>query len=210
MIRNVMQKDKTPIAPVLRPDLLFQMVDNDIIGPFEPPSSKGHRFVLCLVDQHTRWAETVPLTSSTAKATCEVLLTIFKRTGVPNVIASDNGTYFNSQLTEEFERRTSESLRFFTPLYPQSNGLVERFIKILKGMLHHAIREEPRNWHAKLPFILWAYREIPNRTTGGGIISIALRSEIRGSTVNFEEHVVKRAEGSSTGHYSYIQLSAKA
>ncbi|GBO37504.1 hypothetical protein AVEN_113960-1 [Araneus ventricosus] len=53
----------------------------------------------------TRDGLTLPLTSLTAKATCEALLTIFMRTGIPNVIASDNGTNFNPSLTQEFEKR---------------------------------------------------------------------------------------------------------
>lgn len=166
MTRRIQQKDRTPITPVTRPSLPFQVVNVDLIGPIQPPSSKGHRYILCMVDQHTRWAEAVPLTSLNAKATCEALLSIFMRTGIPNVIASDNGTNFHSALTQEFERRIGSSPRFSTPSYPQSNGLVERFNQTLKRMLHHVIREEPRNWHTKIPFILWAYREVPNSTTG--------------------------------------------
>lgn len=166
MVRGVRQMDRAPISPVARPELPFQIVNIDIIGPIEPASLGRYKYVLCLVDQHTRWAEAVPLTSLSAKTTCEALLTIFMRTGVPAVIASDNGTNFNSQLTREFERLMGASPRFSTPLYPQSNGLVERFNKTLKGMLHHVIRENPKNWHTKIPFVLWAYREVPNRTTG--------------------------------------------
>ncbi|GFW58122.1 retrovirus-related Pol polyprotein from transposon 17.6 [Trichonephila clavipes] len=33
-------------------------------------------------------------------------------------------------------------------------------------MLHHIIREEGRSWHRHIPFLLWAYREVPNATTG--------------------------------------------
>ncbi|GBM25387.1 Pro-Pol polyprotein [Araneus ventricosus] len=159
-------KDRVPITPVARPELPFQVVNIDIIGPIDPPSAKGHIYVLCLVDQHTRWAEALPLTSLTAKATCEALLTIFMRTGVPNVIASDNGTNFNASLTQEFEKRMGSSPRFSTPLHPESNGLVERFNQTLKKMLHHVILEETRSWHTKIPFVLWAYREVPNSTTG--------------------------------------------
>ncbi|GFY15973.1 retrovirus-related Pol polyprotein from transposon opus [Trichonephila clavipes] len=39
----------------------------DLIGPIDPPSSKGRKYILCLVDQHTRWGEAVPLTSLSAK-----------------------------------------------------------------------------------------------------------------------------------------------
>ncbi|GBM64957.1 hypothetical protein AVEN_66142-1 [Araneus ventricosus] len=58
------------------------------------------------------------------------------------------------------------SPRFSTPLHPEWNGLVERFNQTLKKMLHHVILEEPRSWHTKIPFVLWAYREVPNSTTG--------------------------------------------
>ncbi|GFU58021.1 hypothetical protein TNCV_3574481 [Trichonephila clavipes] len=39
----------------------------DLIGPIDPPSSKGHAYTLCLVDQHTRWGEARPVTSLSAK-----------------------------------------------------------------------------------------------------------------------------------------------
>ncbi|GFW04357.1 RT_RNaseH domain-containing protein [Trichonephila clavipes] len=43
----------------------------DLIGPIDPPSSKEHKYILCLVDQHTRWGEAVPLTSLSAKVHCD-------------------------------------------------------------------------------------------------------------------------------------------
>jgi ribosomal protein L21E len=159
-------KDRTPITPVARPELPFQVVNVDLIGPIDPPSSKGHKYILCMVDQHTRWAEAIPLCSLNAKSTCEALLTIFTRTGIPNIIATDNGTNFNAKLTTEFEKRLGASPRFSTPAYPQSNGLVERFNRTLKNMLRNIIREEGRGWHLQLPYALWAYREVPNVTTG--------------------------------------------
>jgi transposase InsO family protein len=88
------------------------------------------------------------------------------RTGIPEIIASDNGTNFNAKLTIEFEKRLGASPKFSTPIYPESNGLVERFNRTLKGMLHHIVRTEGRNWHSLIPYALWAYREIPNATTG--------------------------------------------
>ncbi|GFW69799.1 retrovirus-related Pol polyprotein from transposon 297 [Trichonephila clavipes] len=33
-------------------------------------------------------------------------------------------------------------------------------------MLHHINREKGRSWHRHIPFLLWAYREVPNATTG--------------------------------------------
>ena len=36
----------------------------------------------------------------------------------------------------------------------------------MKNALHHVIRESPREWHKAIPHIVWAYREVPNSTTG--------------------------------------------
>ncbi|GFX25642.1 retrovirus-related Pol polyprotein from transposon opus [Trichonephila clavipes] len=82
LTRSVRIKDRSPITPVARPELPFQVVNMDLIGPIDPPSSKGHTYILCLVDQHTRWGEARPVTSLSAKVTREALLKIFSRTGI--------------------------------------------------------------------------------------------------------------------------------
>src|SRR6218665_2317796 len=33
-------------------------------------------------------------------------------------------------------------------------------------MIHHAIIDNPRQWHKIIPFTVWAIREVPNATTG--------------------------------------------
>ncbi|GFW82964.1 protein NYNRIN [Trichonephila clavipes] len=96
VIRSV---DKIPITPVSRPELPFQVVNVDLIGPVDPVSSQGHKYILCLIDQHSRWPEAIPLKSLTAKSTCEALLEIFSRTGIPEVIVMDNATNFTANLT---------------------------------------------------------------------------------------------------------------
>ena len=50
---------------------------------------------------------------------------------------------------------------------PEGNSLVERWNQSLKNILHHIfIFDDPRSWDRKIPYLLWAYREIPNATTG--------------------------------------------
>ncbi|GFU12201.1 retrovirus-related Pol polyprotein from transposon opus [Trichonephila clavipes] len=65
VIRSV---DKIPITYVSRPKLPFQVVNVDLIGPVDPVSSQGHKYILCLMDQHSRWPEAIPLKSLTARA----------------------------------------------------------------------------------------------------------------------------------------------
>ncbi|GFV52144.1 hypothetical protein TNCV_5070651 [Trichonephila clavipes] len=154
VIRSV---DKIPITPVSHPELPFQVVNVDLIGPVDPASSQGHKYILCLMDQHSRWPEAIPLKS---------LLEIFSRTGIPEVIVMDNATNFTASLTQEFLKILGACPRFSTPYHPEGNGLIERWNQTLKNMLHHIIREEGRSWHRHIPFLLWAYREVPNATTG--------------------------------------------
>lgn len=52
--RNDRVSDRAPITPVTRPDNPFEVVNVDLIGPIEPPSSRGHKYILCLVDQMSR------------------------------------------------------------------------------------------------------------------------------------------------------------
>ncbi|GFV33097.1 retrovirus-related Pol polyprotein from transposon opus [Trichonephila clavipes] len=82
LTRSVRVEDRSPITPWTRPELPFQVVNMDLIGPIDPPSSKGHKYILCLVDQQTRCGEAVPLTSLSAKETCEALLNICLRTEI--------------------------------------------------------------------------------------------------------------------------------
>ncbi|GFW22454.1 retrovirus-related Pol polyprotein from transposon 412 [Trichonephila clavipes] len=163
VIRSV---DKSPITPVSRPELPFQVVNVDLIGPVDPVSSQGHKYILCLMDQHSRWPEAIPLKSLMAKSTCEAPLEIFSRTGIPEVIVMDNATKFKASLTQGFLNILGACPRFSTPYHPEGNRLIERWNQTVKNTLHHIIREERRSWHRHIPFLLWAYREVPNATTG--------------------------------------------
>ncbi|GFW40891.1 retrovirus-related Pol polyprotein from transposon opus [Trichonephila clavipes] len=82
LTRSVRIKLRSSSTPVARPELPFEVGNMDLIGPIDPPSLKGHKYILRLVDQHTRWGEAVPLTSLNAKVTCEAWLNIFSRTEI--------------------------------------------------------------------------------------------------------------------------------
>ncbi|GFX52364.1 gypsy retrotransposon integrase-like protein 1 [Trichonephila clavipes] len=131
VIRSV---EKIPITPVSRSEFPFQVVNVDLIGPVDPVSSHGHKYILCLMDQHSRWPDQHsrrPLKSLTAKSTCEALLEIFSGTGIPEVIVMDNATNFTASLTQEFLKILGACPRFSTPYHPEGNGLIERWNQTL-------------------------------------------------------------------------------
>jgi len=99
MKTRVTKYDRVPITPVIRPVTSFEVVNLDVIGPLLPKSGRGHNYILCLIDVCTRWVEACPLKTLTARETCDALLGMFNRIGIPKVIVSDNGTNFVAGLT---------------------------------------------------------------------------------------------------------------
>jgi hypothetical protein len=46
------------------------------------------------------------------------------------------------------------------------NGLGERFNGVLKAMLKKYVSKQPNIWDTYLPYLLFAYREVPQAATG--------------------------------------------
>ncbi|KAK7097274.1 hypothetical protein V1264_004279 [Littorina saxatilis] len=162
-------KGRVPSAP-LQPlpviEVPFSRVCIDLIGPIKPVSARGHQYALVLVDVATRYPEAVPLKSTTTEAVAEALLGIFTRTGLPDEVLSDLGTQFTSDVMREVMRLISVSQLHTTPYHPQTNGLCERFNGTLKSMVKKLMADRPKDWDRYLPFALFAYREIPQESTG--------------------------------------------
>ncbi|XP_070000758.1 uncharacterized protein [Penaeus vannamei] len=61
-----------------------------------------------------------------------------------------------------------------------SNGLVEKFNGTLKAMLRRLCAEQPRQWHRYLSPLLFAYREVPQSSTGFAPFELLYGREVRG------------------------------
>ncbi|GFR76504.1 Pol polyprotein [Elysia marginata] len=70
--------------------------------------------------------------------------------------------------------------RLSTPYHAQSNGMVERFNGSLKRMLQKLCTDKPENWNEMLPAVLFAYREVPNATTGYPPLMLMYGRRVRG------------------------------
>ena len=107
-----------------------------------------------------------PLLWFDAREVCGAIIDLFMHTGIATVISSDNASNFVNKLTQEFEARLECSPRFNTSGHPEGPGVCERWNACLKNALHHALRESQREWHKVILYIVWAYREVSNNTTG--------------------------------------------
>ena len=131
-----------------------------------PASSRGHRYILTVVDYASRYSEAVALKSISTVAVAEALVNIFSRVGISKEILSDQGTQFTSAMIKEIGRLLSVKQLTTTPYQPQCYGLVERFNGTLKTMLKRMCGERPKDWDRYLNAILFAYRESPQESLG--------------------------------------------
>ena len=137
----------------------------DIVGPL-PHSKKGNQYILVICDYATRYPEAMAIRRIEAGVVAEKLMELFSRVGIPKEILSDQGTNFMSQLLKELYNLLHVHPIRTSPYHPQTDGLVERFNKTLKSVLRKFVNKEGRDWDRWLPYVLFAYREVPQSTTG--------------------------------------------
>ena len=143
----------------------FKRITMDIVGPL-PRSKTGNKYILVVCDYATRYPEAFPLRSCDTEHVAEALVNLFARVGVPQEILADQGTNFMSQLMMEiYNLLHIKSIRT-TAYHPQTDGLVERFNKTLKSMLRKYATESGKEWYKLLPYLLFAYRDVPQSSTG--------------------------------------------
>ncbi|KAJ1178839.1 hypothetical protein NDU88_004081, partial [Pleurodeles waltl] len=171
---------KAPLIPMPVVGVPFERVGFDIVGPLDPPTASGNRFILVVVDHATRYPEAIPLRTTTAPAVAKALLGIFSRVGFPKEVVSDRGSNFMSAYLKAMWKECGVTYKFTTPYHPQTNGLVERFNKTLKGMIMGLPEKLRRRWDILLPCLLFAYREVPQKGVGFSPFELLFGHPVRG------------------------------
>ena len=155
---------KVPLVKVPIVSIPFSKIAIDLIGPIDPPSQRGHRWVLVIIDYATRYPEAIPLRNIDTESISEALLSVFSRVGIPSCVVSDQGTQFVSKIMQEVSRLLSIKWIKSSPYHPQANGLVEKCNATLKSMLRKICEEKPKDWDRYIEPLLFAYREAPQHS----------------------------------------------
>jgi len=146
---------------VFRP---FVRVGFDIVGPLTS-TPNGNKFIFVLVDYFTKWVEAKATKTIEAKDVIQFLKDIFSRHGLPEVIITDNGRQFISDITKTMVDLYGSWIRFISPRHPEANGQVENTNRELEKILRH-LSEKQEKWDELLPSALWALRTSKSSVTG--------------------------------------------
>ena len=107
-----------PLQPVyeIRP---FAKWGLDFIGPINPPSSTGHRFILTTTDYCTRWIEAETFWNCTTQVVIGFLENhIIMHFNMPFFLVCDNGSSFASLILTQWALENQVIIKFSSNYYP--------------------------------------------------------------------------------------------
>ena len=116
------------------------------------------------IDDFTRYPEVVPLKTLTATKVIHEMDTIFSRFGNPNILKTDDGPPFNSHKFASYMKDNGIKHHRITPLWPEANGEVERFVRTIKKAIN-AAKVEGKDWKKEINIFLKHYRATPDAST---------------------------------------------
>jgi len=147
---------------------LFNRMSVDILGPL-PESEKGNKYVAVFMEYLTRWPEAYPIATADAQTMATLIRDhIIPRFGPPQILLSDRGSIFLSDLVTCVCSSLGITQDMTTRYHPQANGLVERMNGTIARLLRRVLADHTthQRWDDLLPMILYAIRITPNSTTG--------------------------------------------
>jgi hypothetical protein len=118
------------------------------------------------MEYFTKWPDVYAIRSEEAPTVANALVTNCCRFGVPRELHSDQGRNFESRLMQEVFERLGTSKTRTTPLHPQSDGMVERYVKTVKEHLRKVLSTHHRDWDERLPIFLLTNRASTHETRG--------------------------------------------
>lgn len=144
----------------------FQRVSADFVK-MARPSKKGNKMVLVFIDHLTHWIELFACKEETAEIVAKCLYEeIACRYGCPGELHSDNGPQFTSDVIKELTALMGMDRSTTTPYRHQANGMAERAIKTMLGMLGTMVNELHDDWDECLPSVRMAYNTSFNKAAG--------------------------------------------
>ena len=145
----------------------WDVVSIDIMGPF-PYDDKAKRFIVTMMDVHSRYIMAIPVQNHTAQTVSKCLYEhVMAYFGVPRSILSDRGAEFTSSVWESLTQILGSNIRMASPYYPQGNAVIERSHRTLNNMLRTMLLEKRgQGWSTLLPSIMLYMNSMIQEQTG--------------------------------------------
>jgi len=153
------------LRPISPPELPFDLVGIDHLGPFHPSPSEN-RHIIVAIDYFSKWVEAAAVPDTSADGVIDfVERNIIHRHGHPSRILSDQGPAFASHQMAKKMDEWGISHIMSTPEHPQTNGLCERVNRTLTLAIAAYVNPEHSDWERHLPAAVSAINSARQSTT---------------------------------------------
>ena len=144
------------------PDLPMEFICMDLVGPIHPPSSRGNKYVLTVIDMLTRFTMAVPIKNKNAETICDAYRNhVYCTFGESSRILTDNGSEFKNQEMKQVCEILGVK-HIFSPVYtPESNGHLEGWHKFFKACIAKHIQGRGVKWDELVPLAVSMYNFFP-------------------------------------------------
>ncbi len=132
------------------------------------------------MDYASRYPEAIALPSTEASRIARELVIVISQVGIPEEILSDQGANFMSGLFQSMYQLLDIKRIRTSPITPKTDSLVERFNGTLKSMLKKFVDRCQSDWDEYLLYLLFAYREVPQASTGFSPFELLYGRRVRG------------------------------
>ena len=122
-----------------------------------PRSQKGHKFILCIIDEMTNYLIMVPIYKSRSEEVGEALIEhVISKFCAPDCITMDQDSTFMSNLMSYLFRKLNIKIMTVAP-YNHQSLQVEHGIKTLSKILTKHLSGQGQMWHKYLPLATFAH-----------------------------------------------------
>lgn len=143
----------------------FDEVYTDFIGPIEPASCEGHRYIFTATCSLTKFLIAVPTKSMDAETTANCIMeNIILRYNRPTKLISDNGPNFISNVIKQLAKKFDYQHKFILPYHPKSN-IDERSHRNLSSYMRAFIGKKQDQWHRIVNYAVFSYNQTVNSVT---------------------------------------------
>ena len=137
----------------------------DLVGPLSK-TVQDNKYLLACQDNLCKYLIAVPITdqraNEVAKQLAEKIITIF---GISNMIVTDQGTNFMSDVFKRICKLFKISKISTTAYHPESNGALERSHKSLLNYIKSYIKPRDNNWDELISYACFSYNTTPHTVT---------------------------------------------
>lgn len=139
---------KEKITQHTMPELPFQKIGADVC------EVEGKNYTV-IVDYFSKWIEVKQINSKTAAIIIKVMKTTFATHGIPERLIADNMPFASAEF-REFAKSWNFEINTSSPRNPQSNGMAEKAVHIVKQMIKKCKHDKK-----DMDLALLAYRNTP-------------------------------------------------